>query len=62
MIVKSQRCLEVRGKYEVQRSGLEVQIKSRRFRVRSKVSDQGSELQGAIKGFRSKDRRVGIIE
>ena len=41
---------------------MEVQIKSWRFRVRSKVSDQGSELWSEIKGFRSKDRRVGIIE
>ena len=49
-------------KCEVQRSGSEVQIKSRRFGVRSKVSDQGSELRSEIKGFRSKDRRDGIIE
>ena len=59
---KSRRCLEVHGKCEVQRSGSEVQIKSQRFGVRSKVSDQGSELQSEIKGFRSKDWRVGIRE
>ena len=59
---KSRRCSEVHGKCKVQRSGSEVQIKSRRFRVRSKVSDQGSELWSEIKGLRSKDRRVGIIE
>ena len=50
------------GKCKVQRSGSEVQIKSQRFMVRSKVLDQGSELRSEIKGFRSKDWRVGIID
>ena len=50
------------GKCDVQRIGSEVRVKSRRFRVKSKVSDQGLEVRSEIKGFRSKDRRVGIIE
>ena len=50
------------GKCEVLKSGSEVRVKSRRFGVRSKVSDQGSELWSEIKGFRSNDQRVGIIE
>ena len=50
------------GKCKVQRSGSEIRIKSRRFRVRSKVSGQGSELWSEIKSFKSKDWRVRIIE
>ena len=41
---------------------MEVQINSRRFGVKSRVSDQGLELWSEIKGFRNKDWRVGIIE
>ena len=41
---------EVRGgKSKAQRLDLEVRINSRRFGVRSKVSDQGSELWSEIK-------------
>ena len=50
------------GKCDVQRIGSEVQIKSWRVGVRSRVSDQGLEVRSEIKGFRSKDQRVGIIE
>ena len=50
------------GKCEVQRISSEVQIKSRRYGVRSEVLDQGSEVWSNEQGFRSKDQRVGIIE
>ena len=50
------------GECEVQRISSEVQIKSWRFRVRSEDSDQRSEVWSNEQGFRSKDRRVGIIE
>ena len=48
----------MRGRCKVQRSGSEVQIKSRRFRIRSKVLDQGSELQSEIK----KGAKIGELE
>ena len=56
---------DVRGawrKCKAQRLYLELRINSWRFGVRSRVSDQGSELQSEIKGLRNRDRRVGILE
>ena len=50
------------GKSKAQRLDSEVRINSRRFGVRSRVSDQGSELWSEIKGFRNKDWRVRIVE
>ena len=46
---------------EVRRENVKHKGQVRRFGVRSRVLDQGSELRSEIKGFRSKDWRVGII-
>ena len=41
----------MRGKCDVQRIGSEVRIKSWRVGVRSRFSDQGSEVRSEIKRF-----------